>query len=203
MKAKKLKRDFYLRDAVSVAQNLLGKILVHENNEGITSGIIVETEAYRGGTGDKASHSYNNKRTSRTEIQFREGGYAYVYMIYGMYFCFNVTSNLANIPDAILIRALEPFDGIELMKARRKNSDIKNLCNGPGKLCEALGIKKEHYGQDLCGNEIYILDGGMRDINIKSSERINIDYAEECKNFLWRFYISDNKFVSKVKVKTT
>jgi len=189
---KKLTRDFYLRDSVSVAEDLIGKILV----KGETSGIIVEAEAYRGGSEDKASHSYNNRRTERTEIQFREGGYAYIYMIYGMYFCFNVTCSLKNIPDAVLIRALEPLDGIDLMKARRKTDKIKNLCSGPGKLCSALGINKDDYGEDLCGEKIYILDDGIKNLKIKTSPRINVDYAGEAKNFLWRFFIEDNKFVS-------
>ena len=189
---KKLNRDFYLRDSVSVAQDLLGKILV----KGKASGIIVEVEAYRGGSEDKASHSYKNKRTSRTEIQFRKGGYAYIYMIYGMYFCFNVTCNLKEIPDAVLIRALEPLDGIDLMKERRRTDKIKNLCSGPGKLCAALGINKNDYGEDLCGEKIYILDNEIKNIKIKTSPRINVDYAEESKNFLWRYFIEDNEFVS-------
>ena len=177
---KKLNRDFYLRDSVSIAEDLIGKILVKESDEGTTSGIIVEAEAYT--HYDKASHSYNNKRTSRTEIQFREGGYAYIYMIYGMYFCFNVTCNLEDIPDAVLVRSLEPLDGIDLMKARRKTDRIKNLCSGPGKLCAALGINKNDYGEDLCGRKIYILDGGIRNFQIASS-------PEEHKNLPWRFYM--------------
>ena len=185
---KKINRDFYLRDVNDVARDLLGKILVHNQ----TSGIIIDVEAYKGPE-DKASHTYNNKRTSRTEIQFHEGGYAYVYMIYGMYYCFNVTANLPNMPEAVLIRALEPLDGIDLMKARRRTNDIKNLCSGPGKLCAALDIKKTDNGQDLCGEEIYILDGGINDIKIKTSPRINIDYAEEYKDLLWRYYIEFNE----------
>ena len=192
---KKLQRDFYLRDVNLIARDLLGKILVHESDEGIASGVIVETEAYKGPE-YKAAHTYNNRRTSRTEIQFREGGYAYVYMIYGMYFCFNVTANLPIMPEAVLIRALEPLDGVDLMKGRRKTDKLKNLCSGPGKLCAALGINKEDNGEDLCGGKIYILDGGKRKLKIKTSPRINIDYAEEYKNFLWRYFIEGNEFVS-------
>ena len=195
---KKLNRNFFLRDVNVIAKDLLGKILVRETDEGTASGIIVETEAYKGPE-DKASHTYNNRRTSRTEIQFREGGYAYVYMIYGMYFCFNVTANLPDIPEAVLIRALEPFDGVDLMKSRRQTEKLKNLCNGPGKLCSALGIKKEDNGEDLCGGKIYILDGGFTAMKIKTSPRINIDYAEEYRNLPWRYYIEDSEFVSKVK----
>lgn len=185
-----IEREFYLRDANLVAHDLIGKILVH----GETSGIIVETEAYK--SDDKASHSYNNRRTSRTEIQFREGGYAYIYMIYGMYYCFNVTANLPDIPEAVLIRALEPLDGIELMKSRRKTDKIVNLCNGPGKLCQALNITKADYGKDLCGEKIYILDNPVKNIKVMTSPRINIDYSEECKDFLWRYFAAENKFVS-------
>lgn len=193
---KKLTREFYIRDSNSVARDLIGKILVH----GDTSGIIVETEAYK--AEDKASHTYNNKRTSRTEIQFHEGGYAYIYMIYGMYYCFNVTANSPNKPEAVLIRALEPLNGIETMKLRRKTDNIINLCNGPGKLCQALNITKENYGEDLCGDNIYISDCKIKNVKIKTSPRINIDYAEEYKNFLWRYYIDGNKFVSKERLKT-
>ena len=178
----KLGREFYLRDVNIIARELIGKVLVHSE----TSGIIIETEAYRG-PDDKASHTYNNKRTSRTEIQFREGGFAYVYMIYGMYYCFNVTANSPDKPEAILIRALEPLDGIDLMKARRKINNVKNLCNGPGKLCQALNITKANYGEDLCGEKLYILDAGYS-FEVGTSPRINIDYAEECKDYLWRYY---------------
>ena len=189
----KLGREFYLRDVNLIARELIGKILVH----GETSGIIIETEAYRG-PDDKASHTYNNKRTSRTEIQFREGGFAYVYMIYGMYYCFNVTANAPDKPEAVLIRALKPLDGIDLMKARRKINNVKNLCSGPGKLCQALNITKDDYGKDLCGDELYILDAGYN-FEVRTSPRINIDYAEECKDYLWRYYAASNDFVSKAK----
>ena len=113
-----------------------------------------------------------------------------------MYFCFNVTCNLKEIPDAVLIRALEPLDGIDLMKERRRTDKIKNLCSGPGKLCAALGINKNDYGEDLCGEKIYILDNEIKNIKIKTSPRVNVDYAEESKNFLWRYFIEGNEFVS-------
>ena len=211
---KKLSRDFYIRDANIVARELIGKILVHSSSDGVTSGLIVETEAYNG-PDDKAAHSYKNKRTSRTEIMFHEGGFAYVYMIYGMYSCFNVTANLENIPEAVLIRALEPLDGLELMMTRRntrskinlcnepkKLSAAKskiNLCNGPGKLCQAMGITRENYGDDLCGEKLFILDNGQKNFESKTSTRINIDYAEECKNYLWRYFIDGNIYVSKTR----
>ena len=192
---KKLERKFYLRDVNTIAHDLIGKILVHETHEGLTSGIIIETEAYRG-PDDKAAHTYKNKRTSRTEIQFTTGGFAYVYMIYGMYFCFNVTVNEPAKPEAVLIRALEPLDGLELMKTRRGTQDIINLCNGPGKLCGAMGINMQTYGEDLCGEKIYILDDNIK-LDIKTSPRINIDYAQEYVNMPWRYYAADNIYVSK------
>ena len=194
---KKLDSSFYARNACNVAENLIGKILVHDSHDGITSGIIVEAEAYRGPE-DKAAHSYAGKRTARTEIMYHEGGLAYVYLIYGMYYCFNVTASVPGKPEAVLIRALEPLEGIPLMIQRRGISDIRNLCNGPGKLCSAMGITNEHYGLNLCGNELYITEG-VKDFRVMTSERVNIDYAEECKNFMWRYFAEGNKFVSKVK----
>ena len=192
--AVKLTRDFYLRDACSVANDLIGKILVHDSPEGRTSGIIVETEAYRGPE-DKAAHSFNGRRTKRTEIMFHEGGLSYVYMIYGMYYCFNVTASTEGKPEAVLVRALEPLEGIPLMSERRRTSRIKNLCNGPGKLCRSMGITKEHYGADLCGNVLYVIDDG-NNFRVMTSKRINVDYAEECRDFLWRYFAEGSSFVS-------
>ena len=192
---RKLDRQFYLRDVNITAHDLIGKILVHQAPEGLASGVIIETEAYRG-PDDKASHTYNNKRTSRTEIQFREGGFAYVYMIYGMHYCFNITVNEASKPEAVLVRALEPLDGLELMKARRKTQNVINLCNGPGKLCSAMGINMQTYGQDLCGEKIYILDDNIM-LDVGTSPRINIDYAEEYVNMPWRYFAVENIYVSK------
>lgn len=188
---KKLKREFYIRDVNIIARDLIGKLLVHESPEGITSGFIIESEAYKGPE-DKAAHTYNNRRTSRTEIQFHEGGYAYVYMIYGMHYCFNITVNIASKPEAVLIRALSPHEGIELMKVRRKTESLMNLCNGPGKLCSAMGITKEHYGIDLCGDELYLIDCERPAPAIMTSPRINIDYAEEYVNVKWRYYAASN-----------
>ncbi len=128
--------------------------------EGVTKGKIVEVEAYMGAE-DKAAHSYKNLCSKRTKIQYGEGGYAYVYLIYGMYICMNVVTNLKDIPEVLLIRALEPVDGIELMKKRRKNAAIKNLCNGPEKLSQAMGITKDSYGEDLCGDTLYLEDAAL------------------------------------------
>ncbi len=193
-----LQRDFYQRNANLVAPDLLGKILVHDSKSGRTSGIIVEVESYVGPE-DKGAHSYMNKRTPRTEIQFGPGGYAYIYSIYGMHYCFNVVTNGINKPEVVLIRALEPFEGIELMQARRKTNKIGELCSGPGKLCTALDISNSNYGEDLCRNILYI-DNWLQipKSEICVSPRVKIDYAEECKDYFWRYYIKDNDYVSKV-----
>lgn len=194
---RKLERQFYARDACTVAHDLIGKILVHDSNDGRTSGIIVEAEAYCGPE-DKAAHSYAGKRTTRTEIMYHEGGLAYVYLIYGMHCCFNVTASIPGKPEAVLIRAIEPLEGIGLMMSRRGISDSRNLTNGPGKLCRAMGITREHYGADLCGDELYIADGGY-DFPVVASERVNIDYAEEYSFMMWRYFAEGNRFVSAKK----
>ena len=193
----KLDRSFYARNACEVAHGLIGKILVHDSDEGRTSGIIVEAEAYRGPE-DKAAHSYAGKRTARTEIMYHEGGLAYVYLIYGMHCCFNVTAGIPGKPEAVLIRALEPLEGVNIMLRRRGISGTLRLTNGPGKLCQAMGITREHYGADLCGDEIYIADGGY-DFRVAVSERVNIDYAEEYRFMLWRYFADGNRFVSAKK----
>ena len=193
-----LPRTFYLRSVNRVAPELLGKLLVHDTPEGTTSGIIVEVEAYDGKT-DKGAHSYPNKRTPRTEIQFGPGGFAYVYAIYGMHNCFNVVTGGEGDPQVALVRALEPVDGLELMTRRRNVRDRNALCSGPGKLCQALGITKAQYGVDLCISALHIepyLDIAPEQIMV--SPRINIDYAEECRDYPWRYYIKGNPCVSSV-----
>ena len=195
---KKLTHEFFQSDALSLAKSLLGKILVHESQEGRTSGVIVETEAYIDPE-DKAAHTFSNRRTHRTEIVFHDGGYAYVYLVYGMHCCFNVTANIAGKPECVLVRALQPVDGLGLMKSRRKTSRLLNLCSGPGKLCSAMGITRELYGADLCGDELYILENEYPDMRIAASERIGIDYSEEYRKMLWRFYVEENEYVSQRK----
>lgn len=192
-----LTRKFYLRDANAVAPELLGKLLVHRSVAGVTSGIIVEVESYIGPF-DKGAHSYLNRRTERTEIQFGLGGYAYIYAIYGMHFCFNIVTNIKEKPEVVLVRALEPVEGLELMRQRRNTINCIDLCNGPGKLCQAMGITKKLYGCNLCGNELYL--ESLQDVErgqIMVSPRINIDYADECKDYLWRYFIQNNPYVSK------
>ncbi len=194
----RIKRDFYTRSADIVARELLGKLLVHRTAEGLTSGMIVEAEAYLG-PDDDGAHSYGGRRTERTAIQYGPGGYAYVFSIYGMHFCFNAVCAAEGKPEVVLIRALEPVDGISLMEQRRKTQKRIELCNGPGKLCAALGITKGQYGLDLCGDELYIAD--YRQIaadKVRTSPRINIDYAEKYRDYPWRYYIDESPYVSKV-----
>lgn len=202
---RKLQRDFYIRDSVTVARELLGKYLVHEINNTRLMAKMVEVEAYMGPM-DKAAHSYSNRRTERTEVMFGPGGFAYVFIIYGMYNCMNIVTANTGQPQAILIRALEPIEGFETMAEFRykkhfnqlNKSAVKGLSNGPGKLCNAMGITRKHNGLDLCGNELYVLeDEESEKFEIVTTKRINIDYAEEAIDFPWRFYIKDNKYVSK------
>ena len=190
----KLSREFYLRSGLDVARDLIGKKLVHNSPEGLTSGIIVETEAYMGAI-DAAAHSYKGF-TERTKIQYGAGGFAYIYLIYGIHICFNVVANVEKIPEAVLIRALQPADGIELMKSRRDKNNLRDLCSGPGKLTQAMGINKNHYGADLCGDEIFIDTIENFYSPVVATKRVNVDYAGEAANFLWRFILSDNKFIS-------
>lgn len=198
---KKLERSFFYNDTVKIARDLLGKVLVHKVGDKTLMGKIVETEAYMGAI-DKASHAYGNKKTDRTKALFNTGGHSYIYLIYGMYYCFNVVTNDVNTPQCVLIRALEPVSSVEDFVINRYKTDsnitkqkIKNLSNGPGKLCIAMDLNKSHNLMDLCGDEVYILDNN-EEFKIVTSKRINIDYAEEAIDYPWRFYIKDNKYVS-------
>ena len=194
----RLKKDFYMRDGITVAKDLLGKIIYKKREDGkIFSGRIVEVEAYPG-INDKGSHSYNNKKTKRNEKMFEEGGIAYIFLIYGMYQCFNVVVSRKNDPQCVLIRGIEPIENKELMWEVRKVKKEKDLTNGPGKLTKALGITKEDNGEDLInGTNIWLEDDGYKIKDIIETTRIGIDYAEEDALKLWRFYIKDNIFVSK------
>lgn len=192
-----LKREFYIKDGITLAKDLLGKILVKEIDGVLYKGRIVETEAYMGVI-DKACHSYNNRRTKKTEAMYREGGYSYIYLIYGMYHCFNVTASIKDNPEAVLIRALEPLENKELMLKIRKVKRDKDIANGPGKLTKALRITSEDNDIDLTlRKNIWLEDDGYIPNKIIETTRIGIDYAEEFKDKLWRFYISENNNISK------
>ena len=194
----RMNRSFFRQDTVQLAQKLLGCLLVHRTTKGAAGGMIVETEAYVGAV-DKACHAYRN-RSERTEIMFHDGGVAYVYLIYGMHCCFNVVTGPEGEGNAVLIRALEPVFGMDLMCRRRGTDRIENLCSGPGKLCQALDITRKEYGLDLCDENGPLFLTPFRhfaDKQIVSSRRINVDYAEEAADWPWRFYVKDNMFVSK------
>ncbi len=196
---RKLPREFYTRSNVlTVARDLLGKLLVVPDDSGQrVSGMIVEVEAYRGPE-DRASHAYGERRTNRTETMYRRGGVAYVYFVYGMYNQFNVVSNVEDVPHAILVRALEPVEGIELMRERRHPHKDKNLTSGPGKLCKALGIDRRLDKADLLGDEVWIEEyKNIPSSKISKGPRIGIDYAEAWIAKPWRFWIKDNAYVSR------
>ncbi len=195
----KLSREFYLNPSVTeISKQLLGKVLCTQLKGEFTAGRVVEVEAYSG-SNDKACHANNNKRTQRTEIMYSAGGVAYVYLIYGMYHLFNVVSNQQDRADAVLIRALEPTNGVELMMERMQARSPSKITAGPGKLSKAMGITKALYGEDLTGNAIWIADDGLK-INSKQiikTSRIGVEYADEDALKQWRYYIDGNPFVSR------
>lgn len=202
----KLDRNFYNRDTLVVAKELLGKILVHKINGKLLSGMIVETEAYLG-VNDKAAHAYGGRRTKRVETMYGPPGRAYVYIIYGMYNCLNTITREEGVSQGVLIRGIEPIEGLDYMALNRFNkpleeltkNQIKNLTNGPGKLCQAMMIDRSLDKEDLCGERLYIEKGIDRNFDIVEAKRIGIDYAEEARDFLYRFYIEGNPNVSKFK----
>lgn len=195
----KIPHEFYTRaNVLTVARDLLGALLVVPNADGQrVSGKIVEVEAYRGPE-DRASHAYGGRRTRRTETMYQQGGVAYVYFVYGMYYQFNVVSNVAEIPHAILVRALEPVEGIEIMRERRHPHPDHNLTSGPGKLCIAMGIDRQLDAADLLGNRVWLEDyETIPARRIARGPRIGIDYAETWIDKPWRFWIRNNSYVSR------
>ncbi len=195
----KIEAPFYLQsDVLQIAKELIGKILVTNFNTILTADRIVETEAYNGVV-DKASHSYGGRRTNRTEIMYAQGGVSYVYLCYGIHHLFNVVCNVANTPQAVLIRALEPLVGIEDMLIRANKKILDNtLTKGPGNVCKALGITTKHTGGSLLQEKIYIVDDGFTydDSNIMATPRIGVDYAGEHAQLPYRFIVKNNKYVS-------
>ncbi|MEM6736530.1 MAG: DNA-3-methyladenine glycosylase [Bacteroidota bacterium] len=192
----KLDRSFYLNDdVVQVAKNLLGKVLVSNIDGVLTAGKIVETEAYCG-RGDKACHA-NGKKTPRTEVMYQAGGVAYVYLCYGIHHLINIVTNIEGQADAVLIRALEPLEGLEMMRERRSYTKAK-LASGPGTLTQAMGINVKMTGTDLLGDQIWIAHQKEEEtIEILSDTRIGVAYAEEDALRPWRFVIKGNDLVSK------
>jgi DNA-3-methyladenine glycosylase len=199
---KKLDNSFYDRpDVVKIARELLGKILVTEFDGQRTSGRIVETEAYNGVT-DRASHAWSGRRTGRTEVMYARGGRAYVYLIYGIHHLFNVVTNKEDIPNAVLVRALEPLEGIPVMLRRTGKTKLDHtLTRGPGNLSRAMGLLTLHTGTTLFGDAIYIGDDGFRPkkTDIAAGPRIGVDYAGEDAALPYRFFVKGNAYVSGKK----
>jgi len=197
----KLAQSYYLQeDVVSIARDLIGKKIVSVINGELTSGMITETEAYRGHD-DKACHAHLGRFTERTKIMYEEGGVAYVYLCYGIHHLFNIITNSKDRADAVLIRAVEPIAGIEVMLERRSKKQLdKTLTSGPGNFSKAFGLDRSHYGADLTGDQVWIDEDksvALKAEDLTVSTRIGIDYAEEDKDLLWRFYLNSSKYVSK------
>jgi DNA-3-methyladenine glycosylase len=195
----KLKLDFYTRSNVlQIAKEILGKILVTNINGQLTSGIIVETEAYNG-IYDKACHAYGGKVTPRNKVMYEEGGISYVYFCYGMHYLFNVVTNQKNIPDAVLIRGIIPYKGKEFIFQRISEKSMKKgVLNGPGKVTKALQIDKKLNGESLLGKKIWIEDDNIK-INKKDivvTPRIGVDYAGDDALLPYRFLLKDETIKS-------
>lgn len=190
--------SFYLHKNVALtAKALLGKVLVTNIQGKKTSGIIVETEAYS--YKERGSHAYGSKMTERTRIMFEKGGFAYVYLCYGMHHLFNVVTNKPGKAEAVLVRALQPLEGFEWMTQRMGTDSIKRITSGPGKLTKALGIDRTFNGKDLITSEVCIEEGiKVNNKQIVTATRIGIDYAGADAKLPWRFYLKDNEWISKV-----
>lgn len=197
----RLPRSFFTVEVTTLAKSLLNQILVYKAGDVIYKFKIVETEAYKGPL-DKACHAYNNKRTERTKYFYQNGGNLYVFMIYG-HCLLNITAGNESEPEAVLIRAMEPVNNFKEILAKRNVKNLYDVANGPGKIGDCLDLKLDDNGRDLCVDEFLYMEKGddLKAEDLGVSERINIDYAEEWKDVMWRFFIKGNKFVSKVKLK--
>lgn len=203
MKYTPLPRSFYTTDACRLAKDCLGKLLVYETDAGILTGIITETESYMGII-DRASHAYGGRRTVRNETMYREGGFAYVYQIYGLYHCLNFTAAVEGNPEAVLVRGVIPVDGISRMVQNRRETGRAKaypdacamtekqriaMTNGPGRLCTAFGIGKETDGADLTTGKLYLAECGAEVLSVKCLPRVGIDYAGEDRDKPWRYLV--------------
>jgi DNA-3-methyladenine glycosylase len=182
---------------LTVAKDVIGKLLVHASPEGLVAGRIVEAEAYRGPE-DRAAHSFGGRRTTRTEAMFGPPGFAYVFFVYGMHWHVNLVTTREGAPHAVLLRAAEPVLGQELM-ATRRGAPLRqvDLCNGPGKLCQAFGIDRRHYGVDLTRGSLFLSATDAGRPKVARSARIGVDYAEAWADKPWRFYEQGNAWVSR------
>lgn len=196
----KLKPEYFQnKDVIFLAQDLLGKILFTKKNGEITAGIITETEAYFGEE-DKASHAYGGRRTLRTEAMYQPGGYSYIYLCYGIHHLFNIVVSLKNDPKSVLIRSIEPYQGFSVIENRRnRSSSDKSISSGPGSVCKALDIDMTFNRKLLTGEDIWIEDSGLqyRTEDIASTPRIGVAYADEHAQLPLRFYLKNNRYVSK------
>jgi len=193
-----LGRSFYLQPTLRVARALLGKVLVHDTREGRAAGRIVEVEAYRGPR-DRAAHTAGGRRTPRNETMWGPAGHAYVYFIYGMHYCVNVTTQPPGVPEAVLLRALEPLEGIDLMRARRglPEGPVWKLCRGPGALCRAIGLTRAQDGADLVHSRLRIVDAARTPTSrIARTARIGVAYAGTDALRPWRFLVRGSVAVS-------
>jgi DNA-3-methyladenine glycosylase len=182
---------------LAVARDVIGKLLVHQTDAGITAGRIVEAEAYRGPE-DRAAHSFGGRRTQRTEAMFGPPGYAYVFFVYGMHWHLNLVTTRADAPHAVLLRAIEPVLGADLMAERRGlPATHVNLTNGPGKLCQAFAIDRRHYAADLTQGSLVLSESDTPRGKLARSPRIGVDYAESWAEKPWRFFERDNPWVSR------
>jgi DNA-3-methyladenine glycosylase len=194
----KLPRSFYSRSALDVASDLLGKVLIRRLRRRNLAGKIVETEAYAG-PHDLACHA-SKGHTPRTAVMFGEAGHAYVYMIYGFHFCLNVVTERVGYPAAVLIRAVEPIENVDVMRRARGNPEREtDIASGPGKLCRAMSIDKKLNGEDLLAATLWIEDRKLDAETIRTSPRVGVDYAGEYKDKPWRFYLEGNPHVSRVR----
>ncbi|SDN41317.1 DNA-3-methyladenine glycosylase [Psychrobacillus sp. OK028] len=187
---------FFHQPTLELARNLLGNYIVHEHPSGLLIGKIVETEAYMGPE-DQAAHSFGNRRTKRTEVMFGEPGLIYTYQMH-THTLINVVSAPEDVPNAILIRAVEPVEGLELMKEFRNDLPMKQWTNGPGKLTKAMGISMEHYGSHWTDKPLYMAEG-EQPTSISTGPRIGIENSGEAVHYPYRFWETDNAFVSKMR----
>lgn len=188
--------SFFHQPTLELARKLLGKYIVHEHNSGLLVGKIVETEAYMG-LEDRAAHSFGNRRTKRTEVMFGEAGLIYTYQMH-THTLINVVSGIEGVPNAILIRAVEPIEGLEQMQTFRPKQPMKQWTNGPGKLTKALGITMEHYGTHWSEKPLYMTEGEEVS-SISTGPRIGIENSGEAVHYPYRFWETDNPFVSKMR----
>ncbi len=194
----KLRRPFYERPTLEVAEDLIGKVLVRRFGAARASGVIVETEAYIG-QDDLACHA-SKGRTPRTEIMFGPPGRSYVYLIYGFYHCLNAVTEAEGFPAAVLIRAIEPVEGVDLMRGNRPRAlKISDMGSGPGKLCQALGVDRGMNGISLSGTTLWIEDRSLDPGTVASSPRIGVDYAGDYRDKPWRFFVEGNPHVSRLQ----